>query len=895
MRTTFRRGTALAVAAVLATAGWLGVTTPASAEETPLGHVTLSMDVHTLGAGYLYEPAIVPFYEGETYADVTDRLLGGDDHYHYSGELDAGFYLSAVELPRSIDVDVPEIILDALGDLDSGPSEAGEYLGEFGYSPWSGWMYSVNGELPNVGVSDREPADGDVVRWHFTVYGYGADLGLPDSGWGTTPLYTAADKDALLTAVATVNSADDKAELLAKPGAAAAYAEAYEVLADLTASQTTVDEATAALTDAISATTGPGEVTPTPPSKVDISAALSATMARMVESVPSPAFGTSAGEWTVLTLARAGYAVPAGYFDGYYDRVAAHVTDSSTFASTPKLHNSKSTENSRLIMALSALGKDATNVGGLDFTAPLSDLSFVRKQGINGPIFALIALDTRGYEVPSLAVYNPSADPANQTTRQALIDFILSKELTETGGWALSGSTPDPDITAMALQALTPYRDQPAVGVAIDRALTVLSGLQLPAGGFSSWGTVNAESIAQVIVALTGLGIDPATDSRFVKPEGNAVSALLEFADPDGGFRHVLAGAVDGMATDQGGYALVAYDRFVNGRNSLYAMGDAGGDGPAEPEPTGPAITITGPDQVTSAAGTEFAATVRATAWPEGELKLIDGLLTVPAEFTVVDVTPGARLQGGSLTWHLDPADRKLRFVYTNTELSGVSLTGTDFPADLFSVKLAVAEGVDPVATPTVSLNVGGVTAKTGSADPVLVFDVTTAIHTVALTAPIEVGLTVRELFTGDGIDLIPADKRAVAIGISGHPEGTVAYYEDTALVLSPELTAKAGLPTYVLVTTPQEPAEELADPASYRFETGTAATLRFGDTDANQVINAQDALDVIAAWLRKSPVTTDQQILVHNVTSDARINTADALALMEHYVSGTELAVTTR
>lgn len=178
------------------------------------------------------------------------------------------------------------------------------------------------------------------------------------------------------------------------------------------------------------------------------------------------------------------------------------------------LHKIKSTENSRVIMALSSIGKDATAVGDWNLIAPFNDFNWIKKQGINGPIFALIALDTNDYETE------------DTTIRQQCIDFILDAQF-EDGGWALSGSTADPDITAMALQALAPYKSQSNVATAAEEAISTLSATQNSNGGYASWGTVNSESCAQVIVACTAWGINPDTDSRFVKNGKSVVDALL--------------------------------------------------------------------------------------------------------------------------------------------------------------------------------------------------------------------------------------------------------------------------------------------------------------------------------------------------------------------------------
>ena len=129
-------------------------------------------------------------------------------------------------------------------------------------------------------------------------------------------------------------------------------------------------------------------------------------------------------------------------------------------------------------------------------------------------------------------------------------------------------------MTAMAIQSLAPYyKTNETVKAAVDKALEALSALQRSDGGFGSWGTVNSESCAQVIVALTALGIDPTADSRFVKNGLTVLDALASFY-VTGGFRHTAGGERNGMATEQGYYALAAYYRFVNAQTRLYDMTD---------------------------------------------------------------------------------------------------------------------------------------------------------------------------------------------------------------------------------------------------------------------------------------------------------------------------------
>ena len=286
--------------------------------------------------------------------------------------------------------------------------------------------------------------------------------------------------------------------------------------------------------------------------------------AYMVSAVKAPEVGSIGGEWAIIGLARSGYAVPANYYEDYYARVEKYVKNCSGV-----LHERKYTEYSRVILALTAIGRDPSNVAGYNLLMPLGDFEKTIWQGLNGPIWALIALDSGNYEIPK----NPAAK--TQATRQLYIDEIIKNQMKD-GGWSLTGTgDSDVDITAMALQALAKYQDQKAVKTATDSALTWLSKNQDSKGGFASWGTTNVESVAQVIVALCELGMD-LNDSRFVKNGHTLTENLLSFRQSNGGFYHVLDGS-DGnnqMSAEQGFYALVAINRAENGKNSLYRMGD---------------------------------------------------------------------------------------------------------------------------------------------------------------------------------------------------------------------------------------------------------------------------------------------------------------------------------
>lgn len=280
------------------------------------------------------------------------------------------------------------------------------------------------------------------------------------------------------------------------------------------------------------------------------------TTGDFMATLGTPTVNSTGGEWMVIGLARSGRTVPAGYYDNVVEYVKAKAD------ANERLHPAKVTDNARVILALTAIGKDVTNVGGHNLLKGLDNMAYVQAQDINGPIFTLIALDSHNY--PTMG----------DVTREKLIQVILDAQLND-GGWNLSAENADPDMTAMAIQALAPYyKTNETVKAAVDKALEALSALQRSDGGFDSWGTVNSESCAQVIVALTALGIDPTADSRFVKNGHTVLDALAGFYVTGGGFRHTAGGERNDMATEQGYYALAAYYRFANTQTRLYDMSD---------------------------------------------------------------------------------------------------------------------------------------------------------------------------------------------------------------------------------------------------------------------------------------------------------------------------------
>ncbi len=306
--------------------------------------------------------------------------------------------------------------------------------------------------------------------------------------------------------------------------------------------------------------------------KSDIDLIISDTASYLYKTVQEPEVGSIGGEWAVLALARSGIEIPDEYYHNYYKVVEEYVKERDG-----NLHDKKYTEYSRLIVALTAIGKNPADVAGYNLLTPLGDYEKTIWQGMNGPIWALIALDGGNYDMPK----NPTAKV--QATREMYVDRILDCQLPD-GGWSLFGGTAaaessdgisDPDITGMALQALSKYREDERVEKAISEALDTMSKKQDEEGGFSSWGTENSESCVQILVALCELGI-PINDERFVKNGYTILDNLFTYYNKGNGFLHTKSGNGSNlMATEQALYAMVAAKRAEQGKNSLYRMSDA--------------------------------------------------------------------------------------------------------------------------------------------------------------------------------------------------------------------------------------------------------------------------------------------------------------------------------
>ncbi len=289
-------------------------------------------------------------------------------------------------------------------------------------------------------------------------------------------------------------------------------------------------------------------------------------------NVPAPVVASDRGEWAVLGLARAGVDLSEAYIAAYYEKVVAYVKaniGSDGVLVDPESHNPTVTDNERIILALTAIGKDPANVGDKNLLTALQNKDIMQvtdtsKTDINGLVFGLLALNSGNYTQDSYW----------------LVQAILTQQ-NKDGSWSSSADTKpdgDVDMTAMALQALAPYYnegDDTTVNAAVDKALQWLSAK------YKGKGYTSAESCAQVVVALSALQLNANSDSSFVKTVDGAPTSvlgdLLRYYLGEGqGFKHAASGkTADQKATEQALYAMAAYERYCRRTKALYDMTDA--------------------------------------------------------------------------------------------------------------------------------------------------------------------------------------------------------------------------------------------------------------------------------------------------------------------------------
>ena len=223
----------------------------------------------------------------------------------------------------------------------------------------------------------------------------------------------------------------------------------------------------------------------------------------------------------------------------------------------------KVTDYERYVLTVEALGGDPTNIGGYNLIEKIYNNERMTMQGTNGLIFALIALDSGNYQVPSTAKWN----------REKILAEILANQTKDGGFTLVNGDVSDVDMTAMAISSLVNYKAKPEVKAAIDKAVNWLSSVQQASGGFIADGSENSESASQVIIALASAGIDP-EGPLFTKANGNVVTSLLSYQTKDGGFANQKNEKSNQIASEQALLALLALDHYNKKLPSIYQFAE---------------------------------------------------------------------------------------------------------------------------------------------------------------------------------------------------------------------------------------------------------------------------------------------------------------------------------
>ncbi|EMI9087770.1 cell wall anchor protein [Bacillus cereus] len=251
-------------------------------------------------------------------------------------------------------------------------------------------------------------------------------------------------------------------------------------------------------------------------------------------------------DWVALGLSLSGKNVPIEAKLNYVKSVTEKVEK--------RINRFSATDLARTIIMMNAMQADPTKVGEHNLVQKLYESDKVNS--VTGYTFALLAFDTKKYEVPVNSKWN----------RVALVDALLNSQHTD-GGWTYdSASSKDSassvDVTGMVLSALAPYQDRPDVKTAVEKAVAYLYKEQLENGGFSADGQENSNSVAQAIIGLSL--VKDVDQNRLHK----AVQNLLSYQLPNGEFKWLPSDQNgSGMATEQ---ALLALLQFKDLEKSIY-------------------------------------------------------------------------------------------------------------------------------------------------------------------------------------------------------------------------------------------------------------------------------------------------------------------------------------
>lgn len=260
--------------------------------------------------------------------------------------------------------------------------------------------------------------------------------------------------------------------------------------------------------------------------------------------------GTTA-EWYILALAQSG----KYNFDKYEKALLKYLEENEVYSASSRL---------KYALVLSAIGSTDVYI-----SKTLEDS--IGKQGIMSYVYGLHLLNN-GYK-------------SSEWNIDSIKNQLLTLQIAD-GGWSITGKNSDVDVTSMTIQALAPYYNEAGIKAAIDKALVWLSSQQLEDGNYSSYGVPNTESTAQVILALSSLGIDGFADERFIKNENTLMDGLIKYRLQNGAFGHKEDDQYYESATVQAYYSLISYIRMKEGKSGLYILDNANNTSSTEKQET---------------------------------------------------------------------------------------------------------------------------------------------------------------------------------------------------------------------------------------------------------------------------------------------------------------------
>lgn len=486
--------------------------------------------------------------------------------------------------------------------------------------------------------------------------------------------------------------------------------------------------------------------------------------------------------WNVIGLKRSGLYVPKSYINLFYSNVIAYCESKDW-----QITRAKYSDYSKLILALTAIGVDARDVMGHNLLAYLSDYENVSRQGNNGTIWALIALKSNpAYEIPE----DPSA--VQQNSEELLVKKVVGMQCQD-GGWTMMGTTGDSDMTGMAMQALASYYNKDGyedVTAAIDKGLAWIEKNQLSSGGFGTMKTETSESVAQIITALCGVGIDCGEDARFIKNGKWPMTGLFQYYMPEGGFMHVAAdagnngggagGIIDGMATEQGLYATVAYRRFLDGETFLYDMSDV-----AISAGTKPVVSPT-IDTGSNSGGNSSSTTAKKTETKPAASKV--KVIKVGLNYSTIYLTKGKSKTLKATVSPSNATKKSVKWSSSNKKIATVNAKGkvTGKKAGTVTITVKATDGSGKKATCKVVVTAPATATTTKKTTT------TTAARsqTKRITTPTS-GTTNRSVSTGSGTPTASGTTKTLSSGsTSGTGTGSTASKSATGTTAKKKDTA---------------------------------------------------------------------------------------------------------